>query len=95
MSRDLDDPEFGSELQGLMDARRFDEFFQKVYEALTEDIEDCASRILANPARVGFKLNQVETLIRRFEKEEQFEKCAKLKALKDCVESSNLRNGNK
>lgn len=84
----FDDPDFVMRLQGLLDDDKYEQFFDLVQEALTEDPDYTVESIAANPAKARVKINQIKSFIKRYTELEEYEKCAPLRDIINRVEAA-------
>lgn len=59
----------------------YDAFMNRLYEALTGEFKD----VIHDSSPVSEKAQAIRTMIKHFEKSEEFEKCAELKKLVDSI----------
>lgn len=63
----------------------YDAFMNRLYEALTGEFKD----VINDSSPVDEKSQAIWTMIKHFEKQEEFEKCAELKKLADVLDPEN------
>lgn len=74
MAFKLSDPNFIQHLEELVEQQMFDEFFDEVQSAMAESQDDTVRDILGDRSKTESKLKQLENMIDRLIKREEYEK---------------------
>lgn len=81
MTHLLDDPNFVLGLSELLAENKTEEFFDRVYNALCEDVDASVRHILANKKEIPFRLKQIHRMIKMYEDDDEYEKCGMLNSI--------------
>ena len=89
----LDDPNFVAMLQKMQADNKEAEFFDAVYDALAENEPASVADILSEPGKYKVKMRQVKAMKKRYERLEEYEKCAALQRIISACMTRHENNG--